>query len=505
MLFSSFEFIFCFLPLVLIGSVLVARLGDKAIKLYLGAASLVFYAWWSTTFVWLLVFSIAANYALLTLALHRPAGSRWRHRVMIAGIVFNLGILSWFKYAGFLAFNLSLVSGAHFDLGAIILPLGISFFTFQKVALLVDVNRGHVEDIAFPDFLLFVTFFPQLIAGPIVLYPEVAWQFRQPGRLGVRTAGMQVGLTLFAIGLAKKVFLADNLERFATPLFNAATTGKLLSAGDAWIGALAYTLQLYFDFSGYSDMAIGLAAMFGIALPVNFLSPYKSRSIIEFWRRWHVTLSHFLRVYLYFPLGGNRSGPVRRQMNLMIVMFLGGLWHGAAWTFVAWGVLHGFYLVVNHMWRTLVAAMGWRLPGVLRLPATAASWAVTFVAVVAAWVLFRADGFPAAWSILSAMFAPSSLAALPGWAAQTSPIPRVGDAGNWLAGGLAVALLLPNSRELLGRAFPLVEAGADAALAAPGRRLAWRPSPAWAAWAALCLVLGILGLSQPQVFIYFQF
>ncbi|HTH16789.1 MAG TPA: MBOAT family O-acyltransferase [Magnetospirillum sp.] len=503
MLFSSYEFIFCFLPLVIATTLMVQRAGDHAAKLWLAGASLVFYAWWSTTFVWMLIASIAANYGLLQLSLRRPAGTAWRHRVMVAGIVLNLSLLAWFKYAGFLAFNLSALTGANFDLGQIVLPLGISFFTFQKVALLVDVNRGHVEDITFPDFLLFVTFFPQLIAGPIVLYPEVAWQFRQPARVRVSAKGVQIGLTLFAIGLAKKVFLADELERYATPLFNLAAGGRTLSGADAWIGALSYSFQLYFDFSGYSDMAIGLAAMFGIGLPVNFLSPYKSRSIIEFWRRWHVTLSHFLRVYLYFPLGGSRCGPVRRQVNLMVVMLLGGLWHGAAWTFVAWGALHGAYLVVNHLWRAFAERLAWRPSGAL-VPALASlSWAVSFVAVVAAWVLFRADSFAAASTVLTAMFAPDRLAHLAAWSPDTSLIPRVANAGPWLAAAFAVALLLPNSRELLGPAFPCVEA--QPAVLPKHRYLAWRPTPLWAAWGAMCLVLGVLGLSRPQVFIYFQF
>ncbi len=247
--------------------------------------------------------------------------------------------------------NLNAAAGLDLALGTVVLPIGISFFTFQKIAFLVDAYRGRVDRLNFIDFVLFVTFFPQLIAGPIVHHSEVMRQFRDQTPLSTQTVAL--GVTIFTIGLAKKVLLADTAALFASPLFDAVAAGARPDMLAAWGSALAYTAQLYFDFSGYSDMAIGGGLLFGIRLPVNFASPYKAESIIEFWHRWHITLSRFLREYLYIPLGGNLKGPSRRFVNLLITMLLGGLWHGAGWTFVVWGALHGFYLVVNHLWRAL--------------------------------------------------------------------------------------------------------------------------------------------------------
>lgn len=403
MVFSSFHFILIFLPIVALGTAVAQRLGDLPVKLWLIATSLAFYAAWYPPYLLILLGSILANYLVLQIALQAPAGSQQRLLAVTVGIIGNVCLLGWFKYAGFLAFNFNAAFGGTLPVLQIVLPLGISFFSFQKIALLIDVYRRDVTELSLLDYFMFVTFFPQLIAGPIVLFSEVRDQYKQPGRIRITRAHLLLGLSIFGVGLFKKAAGADLLATYADPIFKAAAQGRPFGTAEAWTGVLAYTLQLYFDFSGYSDMAVGLAAMFGIVLPFNFVRPYRATSIIDFWRRWHVTLSRFLRLYLYIPLGGNRKGPGRRYLNLMIVMLIGGLWHGAAWTFVAWGALHGLYLVINHLWRD--GSASWPKPGRWVGPALqAGSWLLTFLAVAIAWVFFRAESFGAAMTILARMF-----------------------------------------------------------------------------------------------------
>ncbi len=354
MLFNSLVFVLGFLPAVVIGFALLARRGTPGqAMLFLVGASLLFYAAWNPPYLFLLVGSVAFNYGLGQRLRARP--SRW---VLGFGIAANLGAIGYFKYANFFLDNVNALTGGGLEIGTIVLPLAISFFTFQQIAYLIEAHRGDIAEHDFLSYALFVTFFPQLIAGPIVRFNEVVPQFAAErfGRLGSRD--LALGATLFVIGLGKKVLLADSLARAASPVFQAAELGLPVAPVEAWTAALAYSFQLYFDFSGYSDMAIGLACLFGIRLPWNFASPYKATSVIEFWRRWHMTLSRFLRDYLYIPLGGNRKGPARRTVNLMIVMLLGGLWHGAGWSFVIWGGLHGLYLCVNSAWRAGLSALG---------------------------------------------------------------------------------------------------------------------------------------------------
>jgi D-alanyl-lipoteichoic acid acyltransferase DltB (MBOAT superfamily) len=284
----------------------------------------------------------------------------------------------------------------------IIFPLAISFFTFQQIAYLVDIYKGSAREYSFLHYSLFITFFPKLISGPIVHHNEMMPQFEKKSTYKLNSENISAGMTIFIIGLFKKVILADGVAVYATPVFEAAEQNVLITFFEAWGGALAYTFQIYFDFSGYTDMAIGLGRMFGINLPLNFYSPYKARNIIEFWSRWHITLSRFLRDYLYIPLGGNRKGEYRRYLNLMIVMFLGGLWHGAGWTFVAWGTLHGLYLIINNVFHTIRNSLGYKPNGFGWL-GRRFSQIVTFTAVVFAWVLFRAESFNGAQNILSGM------------------------------------------------------------------------------------------------------
>lgn len=353
MLFNSYTYILVFLPAALLVFHALRRMRlHRSSLLSLVVFSLVFYAWWNPVYLLLLVPLTLANFAIATrIARARDSQPTLARALMISGVTGNLGVLGYFKYANFFVDNVDRLLGLDWVLAAVVLPLGISFFTFQKIAFIVDSYRGKIDRYDLLEFALFVSFFPQLIAGPIVHHSEVLPQFRQ--RSPALNELFPMGLTIFVMGLAKKVLLADNAARYATPAFDAAAAGDHLGMWGAWNGVLAYTAQLYFDFSGYTDMAIGAALLFGIRLPLNFASPYKAQSIIDFWRRWHMTLSRFLRDYLYVPLGGNRHGEARRYANLLATMVLGGLWHGAAWTFVFWGALHGAYLVVNHLWRAI--------------------------------------------------------------------------------------------------------------------------------------------------------
>ncbi len=361
MLFTSFEFVFLFVPATLLGFMALRGASYAASVLWLVLASLFFYAFWNAAYLWLLVPSIVINYGLGRALDAHPAGLS-KKLLLALGVGANLAVLLYFKYAGFLVANIDLLFGSGLALGSIVLPLGVSFITFQKIAYLVDAYRGRARDPSFIRFALFVSFFPQLIAGPIVHHAEIMPQLQPAHLKGVRAASVAAGLALFAFGMLKKVVLADGIAPTANLAFGDAAQGIEPGFSAAWAGALAYTLQLYFDFSGYSDMACGLALLFGVRLPANFYSPYKARSIIDFWRRWHITLSRFLRDYLYIPLGGNRRGPTRRYVNILLTMTLGGLWHGAGWTFVLWGLYHGVLLLVNHAWRS------WRGSNLLAAP-----------------------------------------------------------------------------------------------------------------------------------------
>ncbi len=438
--FNSFEFLFVFLPLTLTAvysATLVAN--PRSVVFILIIASFLFYAQSSMLYLGLFLILMLFNYACARTIAAQGTEQRAKRTLLVVGCATNVLVLVYFKYRGFVAANLNEAFGIGFKLESFLIPLGISFFIFQKIAFLVDAYEGKIKKLDLPDYLLFVSFFPQLIAGPIVHYGDMQPQFDRAPWVNVKTADFVKGISFITIGLFKKVALADNVAQYADVVFNAAAKGPVPTFADAWIGTLAFALQIYFDFSGYSDMAIGLAALFGIQLPANFASPYKSLSVIEFWRRWHVTLSQFLRDYLYVPLGGNRKGEPRRHLNIIITMSLGGLWHGAAWTFVAWGILHGAFLSLNHVWRTLCA----RAPGLARLNESPAmvpvSWALTFVAVAFAWCLFRAPSFEAAMKVAAAMaYAGSDGSSVFGWREYLL-----------IATGLGWVGFLPNSQEIV--------------------------------------------------------
>lgn len=360
MLFNSYTFLFLFLPVTLLVFFRLGKYSHPLAGLWLFVASLFFYAWWNPAYVGLLLASIAFNYAVGRALVKEQSSGRAKVKksVLIFGLVTDLGLLAYFKYANFFVSSTDALLGQGWQLDPIILPLGISFFTFTQIAFLVDAYRGEIKEANFIHYGLFVTYFPHLIAGPVLHHKEMMPQFARATTYRLHWENFALGFTLFSIGLFKKVVLADGIAPFANALYSAASHGTVLTFLEAWAGALAYTFQLYFDFSGYTDMALGISCLFGVRLPVNFNSPYKAVNIIDFWRRWHMTLSRFLRDYLYFPLGGNRKGPVRRYMNLIATMLLGGLWHGAGWTFVLWGGLHGLYLVINHAWHGLRETLG---------------------------------------------------------------------------------------------------------------------------------------------------
>jgi D-alanyl-lipoteichoic acid acyltransferase DltB (MBOAT superfamily) len=478
MLFNSNSFIVLFLPVVLLGYFALGRRSHLVPVVWLTLASLVFYAFGGWQFVPLLLASIAFNYGVGYLLITAKLGPRSRFAMLTTGVAGDLAVLGIFKYAGFFAANLD----ALFSTGlivTIVLPVGISFYTFTQIAFLVDAYRGNVARYALLHYALFVTYFPHLIAGPILHHKDMIPQFERAETKRPDPHLILCGLIIFAIGLFKKTCLADGIQ----PLVAQAFGPTMPTFDQAWIGVLAYTFQLYFDFSGYSDMAIGISLMFGIFLPLNFNSPYKAVSIIDFWRRWHMTLSEFLRDYLYIPLGGNRHGRVLRYVNLMITMLLGGLWHGAAWTFVAWGALHGVYLCINHAW----SHFGPKAPPRFAPLADTAGAALTFLAVVIAWVFFRAPDMPTALSVLSKMADPSNIA-----------FGRVEMVYALFVGVYAaLAWFAPNTQEIMGY---------DHKNRTVGENLrAQRMRPLFLYATAAVLAFGILGIRQHSEFIYFRF
>jgi alginate O-acetyltransferase complex protein AlgI len=405
-LFNSFEFIFFYLPIVFTGFYVLAKIGHGYAALWLTGASLFFYGWWNPKFLALLLGSILFNYVSGSVIGRLGAHAHLlnRARVVLAlTITCNLLLLGIFKYTDFFLSSTNALAHTHIPLPHILLPLGISFFTFTQIAFLVDVYSGHVTEYNFLHYVLFVSYFPHLIAGPVLHHKQMMPQFGQARTYQIDASNIAVGMAIFAIGLAKKVLLADTFADYVGPVFDAGNLARHRpTALVAWAASLGYTFQLYFDFSGYSDMAVGLSLLFGIQLPINFYSPYKARNIIEFWRCWHITLSKFLRDYLYIPLGGNRLGNTRRYVNLMVTMLLGGLWHGANWTFVIWGGLHGLYLCVNHGWQAMRGKLNLSAQKSGRIADTL-SVCVTFLCVVVAWVLFRAKSLHDGLLILKSM------------------------------------------------------------------------------------------------------
>jgi len=497
MLFNSYAFLFLFLPLTLTLFFAAIHYGGQRSGLrWLVVASFLFYSWWNPPYLFLLLGSILCNYTL-GIALsnqHKPTA---KHRVLVVGLVFNLALLGYFKYANFLLDTINHLVGTPFFLAPIQLPLAISFFTFQQIAYIVGVYRNEIREKNFLHYCLFVSFFPQLIAGPIVHHQEMLPQFINKAKLTFSYQNLAVGGTIFCIGLFKKVVIADSVATFATPVFAAALQGDTPTLLAAWRGALAYTFQIYYDFSGYSDMAIGLARLFGILLPLNFNSPYKALDIIEFWRRWHMTLSRFLRNYVYIPLGGNRKGTSRRYTNLLLTMLIGGLWHGAGWTFIVWGGLHGIYLVTNHAWRYIRQHYGYNLPhGAARL--------LTFLAVVVAWVFFRAESLPAALHILAGMSGQHGSGIPPDLNELVSAL-LASNGLLWIGMLPLVTWFLPNTQQFMQAYSPGIDPYPSDQRAEERLRLRWQPTHLWALVMAIITFVSLSHMSNASEFLYFTF
>ena len=398
MLFNSYEFIFAFLPITFfIYFYLNSKRLTVASKGFLVFASLFFYSWWNIAYLPLILISMLFNYTIgNSLSKSNDENKKGLKKtfsnksILIFGIICNVSLLAYYKYADFFIENFNLVTSSNVNLLHLVLPLAISFFTFQQIAYLVDSYRGETKEYDFLNYALFVTFFPQLIAGPIVHHKEMIPQFASSWNMVKNYKNIALGLFIFSIGLFKKVVIADTFAVWATAGFDNAQTLNLI---EAWATSLSYTFQLYFDFSGYTDMAIGIALMFNIKLPINFNSPYKALNIQDFWRRWHITLSRFLRDYIYIPLGGNKISSFRTYSNLLATFVIGGFWHGAGWTFVFWGFLHGMALIIHRIWSNL----GFKMNTIL-------AWFITFNFVNIAWIFFRAKEWDDAIKVLKGMF-----------------------------------------------------------------------------------------------------
>lgn len=505
MLFNSYEFILLFLPLAVIAHFTAARLSVTAAILTTTASSLAFYAWWNPPFVLLPIASIVINFLLA----HRISMTKGRAQqaLVVVGVTANLAVLCYFKYADFFLSVLERRS----DFAAPNVPLALSFTTFVQIAFLVELARKPV-DVTFQKYGMFVAFFPHLIAGPIVRWTELGPQLDDPARYKVQWDNVARGLTIFLIGLGKKMLIADQLSPHVALVFDAAAQGQPIGAAAAWGASIAYSLQLFFDFSGYSDMAVGLGLLFNLRLPVNFAAPLRATSIIDLWRRWHVSLSRFLRDFVYVPLGGSRGARWRRNLNLLLTMTIGGLWHGANWTFIAWGAFHGLMLMINHAWRVVrgerTSTLGSRCTG----------WLLTFLAFAVGMTMFRAANIETAAHLLQAMagFGPGASdngfdATRDIWFVKnglaSEQVLRTWLGAQWsissslaTLAALAVVLILPDTMEFTD--YRENEPHSD------WRRpswLCWRPNLLWLTAAAVLFGIIFARLSRFTEFLYYQF
>jgi alginate O-acetyltransferase complex protein AlgI len=538
MLFNSYEFILGFLPLVVGLFYVFGRVSRTAALRWVIFASLVFYAWWRPLNVAIILPSIIINYVLarqLVKLVQDETKARAARVTLIAGILFNVAFLGYFKYTNFLVGATNDVFGTSFIFNQVILPLGISFITFQKIAFLIDVHGKRVTSFRFADYALFVLFFPQLIAGPIVHYREMMPQF-QNATCRFDRINFAVGLTLFCFGLFKKAFLADGIAPYVTPIYERAAHGDPVSLVPALMAALGFTLQIYFDFSGYSDMAIGIGRLFGVRLPANFDSPLRATSIIDYWLRWHMTLTRFLTAYIYNPMSlwltrrrmsrglpplGGRNTTLSAFITLLafptiVTMAVSGIWHGAGYTYIVWGLLHGAMLSINHGWRLLQTKLG-RARAAPSRAALAGSFLLTFTCIVVAMVLFRAPTIKGAGGIFAGILGRNGIGFPASIYEHLGPLH---DVLEWTGGGpeawwgavdfialsaylvalLAIALLAPNTGQILARYEPAL------GLKTGGlTRLSWTPSLKWALAVAIVAFAAILRLGGPSEFLYWQF
>ena len=521
MLFNSYSFLLIFLPIVIcVYYWATSRYSKAAPQLILLVASLYFYAFWNIYYLPLLVASILINF-LVGNKIFRSDNNEIKKNWLIFGLLANLASLIYFKYANFVVDEISQLTQATYNFEKILLPLAISFFTFQQIAYLVDLYKSKTQPTNFLSYALFVSFFPQLIAGPIVRASDVLNQYSNIKTLSLdKRINISIGVAIFLIGLFKKVVIADSLAGFATPVFTTADSGGAITSYEAWVAAISYSFQLYFDFSGYSDMAIGLAKIFGITLPINFYSPYKSTSIIEFWRRWHITLSFFLRDYLYIPLGGNRHGNFRRYANILITMILGGLWHGAGWGFIIWGGIHGVLLALNHLWRSYAINHKTNQVGLKFSKLT--GWLFTFIAVTLAWVVFRAETLDGAIEIYKNMLffnglsLPADLLNVLGITPQEldglgvtisnanslwhiTKLELIG----YLGMSCLVVFFLPNTVTIFRLSTRVTNTPSNRTKVF--RHLIWRPNSMWVIVLTIIWLVSLVHMTNISEFLYFQF
>lgn len=473
MLFNSFVFIFLFLPLTLAGYFLLNRFHKyEWAKGWLVVASLYFYAFFNPSYLPIILSSIVINYSIGS-ALVKNTGRFLAHRkiLLVAGVLFNLGLLGYFKYTDFFIENINALFATSFLLKNILLPLGISFFTFQQTAFVVDCFNRKGRLPSFLDYCNFVTFFPQLIAGPIVLPEEMLPQFASEENRRVKYKNLVDGLFIFGLGLVKKVLIADSIAVFANAGFGLQV--EHFTMAEAWLISISYTMQLYFDFSGYCDMAIGIGRMFNINLPLNFNAPYRAVNFQDFWRRWHMTLNRFLTQYVYIPLGGSRVKERQVFLNIFLVFFISGIWHGAGWTFIIWGILHGVGVMICRRWKNT----GGKMPSWLGM-------FVTFFFVNILWVLFRADTLHQAWVIIRSMFDNLNLTLTPVF---TSHLPSIlPNMTNMLIlfGAIFLSVFGPTAYELMTE---------------------FRHYKIKSVMTVCCLIVGVLFLSRVVTFLYFNF
>ena len=534
MLFNSYVFIFIFLPLTLFTVFLANRykkINTSAFILII--ASLFFYGWWNPPYLILLLGSIIFNFFIAQVIQKNKL-------ILLLGLTFNLGLIAYFKYANFFIDNINVLFNQSIYLENIILPLAISFFTFQQISYLVDAYRGNADKYSFLHYFLFVTFFPQLIAGPIVHHKEIIPQFSHKNFLKFRSNYVFIGLSLFSLGLFKKIIFADTMAIYASAAFAAAENGAILTIYEAWLGSLAYTMQLYFDFSGYSDMALGLAIMFGFKLPVNFFSPYKATNIADFWRRWHITLSRMIREYLWDPISlamtrlavRSRYGVIRffivtSVAPTLFTFFWIGLWHGAGWNFIVFGMLHGSYITTYNLWSQLKQKYKYLKIITNKAIANILARFITFISVVIGWIFFRAESFSSATSILSSMFGLNKIS-IPQSAISFSGISREWLINNgFIIEGLfsngvmgnqpvnviiyTVALIIfcyvmPNCTQIFQRHRPFISTYPDQPI--PSKNfsyLKWAPTYKWAIFIAFIFSISVMNILYESEFLYFQF
>lgn len=511
MLFNSITFLVFFLPVSLLVYFLLGYLHMNAAKFWLAALSFIFYGWWNPNYLLLLVGSILFNYCcgfLILVLKDKPKSSSF---VLTLGILLNLGILIYYKYL------LAVMNWLHAtgfyqgsSWGTVILPLGISFFTFTQIAFLVDTKRGKAQERGFLEYVLFVNFFPHLIAGPIVHHREIMPQFAKKETYALHRDNIAVGISIFIIGLAKKVLIADQFAPIANDVFKHTADKHVL---EAWTGVFAYSLQLYFDFAGYSEMALGLARMFNVKFPANFDSPYKSKSIIDFWQRWHISLSSWIREYIYFSLGGNRLGLGRQFLNLFITMFICGLWHGAGLQFIIFGLLHGFYTCVNHAWRLFGPKIKKSpVPHLFSWFDGAWKWGLTYLSVLIGWTFFRARTATDAWELIQSMLGrgtgdspggpQGAVESILDYFGINVPYWNYSNSLITLAVGFFLAFTLPNVLQLFEReGASLTNSRSDPSFFS----FQWRPNIVWGFLLAVLFLADLLMVAGNSEFLYFRF